>query len=281
MSASVVVTGASGFLGGAVVRALRAETKMKIVPVSRRPLAGGVQVRDYDETPQADILIHLANESDRARAAAGGDPYVKESARIVRSLLAKSYRCVLYASSAALYGDQVARPRRPEEPVFPSDPYGQAKREGERLILETGRGIALRLGNLYGVGMSRANVLSAILSQIHESEDKPLKIGDDSPIRDFLWIEDAAQAFARIAAQAVAKTEGGIYNLGSGVGTSVGALARLALDLAGHSQRRVVASDPSGRPSVLVLDIAATIAAFGWRPETDLKKGLAALIPSF
>ena len=103
--------------------------------------------------------------------------------------------------------------------------------------------------------------------------DGPLTVRDPSPIRDFLWIEDAARGLADMAVG----TGLGIFNLGSGTGVSVGDLARLALDLAGQSDRPVVASQPSQRPSSLSLNISSTASTFGWAPQVPLSHGLAQL----
>jgi UDP-glucose 4-epimerase len=236
-------------------------------------------VRDYTEAPVADVLIHLAADSDRARAQAAKECYVRDTERVLKGLLAKPYKKIIYSSSAVLYGDQAATPHRPDEPVHSFDAYSWAKYEGEKLVLDSGRGIVVRLTNLYGPGMASVNVLSTILNQVKEDGSNPLKLWDDGPVRDFLWIEDAAEALTLMAKQDVAKPKAAaIYNLASGQGVSVGDLARMALAIAGQPSRPVVPTKPSGKPSVLLLDIADTKADFGWSPRTELKDGLAALV---
>lgn len=278
MTLSVAVTGASGFLGSAVTRKLR-EHGLEVFPVARRPMPGGVLVQDYAQTPAADVLIHLAADSDRARVQAAPEQHVREAGRILKALVAKPYTKILYSSSVVLYGDQIAAPRRPEEPVTPRDAYGLAKYEGEQRVLDSGRGTVARLTNLYGRGMSGGNVISTILGQMKEPDDTPLKVWDDAPIRDFLWMEDAADALTLMAMTAVAKNGvRAIYNLASGQGASVREIASLALEIAGRPSRRIVATRPSGRPSILLLDISDTTADFGWSPRTGLRDGLTALL---
>ena len=97
--------------------------------------------------------------------------------------------------------------------------------------------------------------------------------GVNSPVRAFLWIEDAARGLADIAV----RTGLGIFNRGSGTGASVGDLARLALELAGQSDRLVVASQPSQKPSSLSLDISSTASTFRWALQVQRSRGLALL----
>jgi nucleoside-diphosphate-sugar epimerase len=141
------------------------------------------------------------------------------------------------------------------------------------MVLAAG-GAAVRLANLYGPGMAANNVLSDVLQQLGGAG--PVRIRDAAPVRDFLWVGDAAAGLAAVALGEPA----GIYNLGSEHGTSIGELVRLLLEAAEEEGREIVATAPADRPSTLVLDIAATEAAFGWRPQTSLASGLRMLLKS-
>jgi nucleoside-diphosphate-sugar epimerase len=94
------------------------------------------------------------------------------------------------------------------------------------------------------------------------------------PVRDYLWVDDAAAGLVSLAAA----RRGGAFNLGTGVGTSVGELAGKALACAGETGRAVEASDAAGQPSYLVLDIADTTAQAGWSPRVALDDGLRRLM---
>ncbi len=287
MTTTIIITGAAGFLGRAVVEALEHEKStadLAIIPVSRRTIDGCVQVPSYDAVPEGDVLIHLAGESDRARANALGAAYERESARALDVLLRKNYAKVIFASSAVLYGDQKGLLHPVTDPVTANDSYSRAKLEGERMVLGDSQNpipgrLVVRLANLYGQGMASSTVMATILRQAREKPNKPLEIFDDKPVRDFLWIQDAASAIAKMALQyKVAKGNHGLYNLGSGIGVSVGEIARLALALAGHPERPIVATKPSGRFSALMLDITATKADWAWEPKVSLAQGVGRLI---
>ncbi|RME32469.1 MAG: NAD-dependent epimerase/dehydratase family protein, partial [Gammaproteobacteria bacterium] len=144
----VIVTGAGGFLGRHLCRALDAAGH-QVVPLSRRPGPGMVTVEDYRHAPGGDILIHLAQEPDRARFNAGGAEAANTAVAMLESLLQGPWERVVYASSAAVYGDTGARPARVSSVVDAGDDYNRCKLACEARVLDRG-GVAARLANLYG-----------------------------------------------------------------------------------------------------------------------------------
>jgi UDP-glucose 4-epimerase len=257
----IVVTGAGGFLGRAVMAGLKA-LDLPATGVCRRPVDGMIQLNSYLETPGADVVIHLAEEPDRAKVNGDDEAYVHRSADVVRSLCGRSGK-VIYASSGTIYGDDAERPFTPDIPAIETDLYSRSKIENERIVLAA-NGTALRLSNLYGRRMSPNNVFSDILKQIPGGG--ALFVRDDQPVRDFLFVDDAAQAFV-LAARSSCR---GILNVGSGNGTSIGALARLALQSAGEGHREIVATKPSGRASFNVLEVSETRERIGWSCRSSL-----------
>lgn len=266
----VVVTGASGWLGRAVARHLRTRG-VDVVGVSRRAGATDLQVADYACAPAGDVLVHLAQTANRAEANADGDTLAAAARATLAALLANGYARTVFASSGVLYGDRDAAPRRVDDEVHVVDTYTRMKRDSELAVLDRQGGCVARLTNLYGPGGSRATVTGTVLAQIPGSG--ALRVHDDTPVRDFLWLDDAAAA---LAAMALGDARG-VFNVGTGIGTSIGELARLALDIAGEAQRPVVAA-VHGTASRLVLDAADTCRAFDWQPLTPLGTGLHRLL---
>ena len=267
----IVVTGASGFLGRRVVDILF-RSGCNVLPVCRSKRADCHQVADYKDSPKGDVLIHLAENNNRHRVNRAGESYVQTALRTLRMLLDKGYQRVVYASSGVLYGDGSPYPCKPNDGIEINDFYTSLKRESEIAVLACGNNAVARLTNLYGPGMARNNVLSTVLSQIPGSG--PVNVMDYSPIRDFLWIEDAAAGLTSLALS----SECGIYNFGSGEGVSIAQLSQLALHLANQKDRQVEATRPSKNRSSIILDISATTAALGWQPVTSLTDGLRQLM---
>ncbi len=266
----VVVTGASGFLGRAVARKLRAAGN-KVHAVSRSASSDTTQVRDYADSPPADGLIHLAGIANRQQAEEAGVAYENAAAATLASLLGKGYSHVVYASSAALYGDQNESPCGATTPVVAADRYSRIKLDAEREVLRA-QGRVVRLSNVYGPGMPEGTVLHTILGQIPGSG--ALYVQDEGPIRDFIWLDDAASAFELLLVHRPA----GVFNVGSGKGISVRDLARVALEIAGQAQRPVHATASRNRRSHLVVDIEPTCAALRWRPTVSIREGLTRLL---
>lgn len=273
-----VVTGASGFLGRAVVAEL-INRRLSVMRVARSRLQSlacvtDVQVSQYSNfAPEASnpVLIHLAEIRDVAEANRRGEDHVREAMSTLAGLLRHRWCHVVYASSAVVYGDGEGRPRTTDEVVSPQEPYARSKLACERIAVSSG-GAALRLSNVYGPGMARDNVVSDVMKQIPGKGE--LKVRDVAPVRDFLWVADAAAGLVAAAT----KNAGGLFNLGTGKGASIGEVAQRALNLAGESERPVIGINREPRVSHLVLNIEKTAASLGWSPVVDLDRGLATLL---
>ena len=193
------------------------------------------------------------------------------------ALLGKGYRRVVYASSAVLYGDADTRGHLSNDPIRIDDAYSRIKRLSELVVLKLSGGVVVRLANIYGPGMSQNNVMTTILRQIPGTG--PLEVMDTNPVRDFVWVQDAAEGIVALALGHFTNgNEGGLYNMGTGIGTSIGALASMALEIAGQTDRPVKAKCSSERQSSLVLDSSDTTATCGWKPKTSLQQGLSRLL---
>lgn len=268
----VIVTGASGFLGRAVMQNLAASGH-DVLGLSRRNLPGLQQVASCADAPSGDALVHLAEASDRASVNARGQAAEQEAADTIHALLAKNYFRFVYASSAVLYGDAHNWPRRTDEAVNIVDSYTRIKYTCEQAVLGAGGAVA-RLANLYGPGMSPGNVVSTLLAQLEGNG--PITLQDTTPVRDFLWIDDAAEAISSM----VQHNEKGIFNIGTSVGTSIQLLAETALGIAGKSERPIHSLKANTPSSTLSVDISATQKTFGWQPKTSVAEGLKRLIGS-
>lgn len=262
---TIVVTGASGFIGRALLAVL-AERKIPLLAVTRgdtRCLSvPAVQVPDYLATPcpLGATLVHLAEDANIAAANARGQSHVDDVRRTVDELCRKGFRRIVYASSGQVY-----------RTAGSDSPYIAGKRAAEAIVRAAG-GAALRLANVYGPGMPQKTLMADILRQIPGTG--PLRLLSAAPRRDFLWVGDAADGFAAVALG----TASGTYDLGSGVTLSAGEVARLALDAAGEGNRAITAEREGSDDDVVRLAIAPLKADFGWEPRTSLRDGLGQIV---
>jgi UDP-glucose 4-epimerase len=261
----VVVTGASGFLGREIIGKL-VSANIDHVGVSRRQISDFHIVESYRNAPDGDVLIHLAETNDRALANRGGALCERDAAEIIKCL-SKRYKKIIYASSAVLYGDECDSPRSELDAIVPVDIYTNIKRTSEDVVLNGG-GIVARFSNIFGPGMSRATVIMAILEQL--GLEGPLTLHDTSPVRDFLWIEDAADAVLAMILNPLQ----GIYNVGSGRGTSIYELAAIALKASNEKDRQIMSKNSFYKRSILITDIKKLTSSCGWMPKIELSIGM-------
>lgn len=275
--AAIVITGASGFLGRVLSARLR-DRGHSVIAVSRTPFVHAAevifrQVATYSDinSPDGSVLIHLAEPRDINLMETDGERHALDTIRLSEMLLVRHSGPAIYASSVAVYGDMSDRRHKPTEALHPLTTYGRTKLECEQRFLAVG-GTVVRLSNLYGPGMAGNNVVSDILAQIPGTG--PLMVRSADPIRDFLWVEDAADALIRV----VERESKGIFNIASGKSVSVGQLAQTTLRIAGEPGRPIVNLERTHPLSQIYLDVSETTSQIGWTSETTIDQGLSKLL---
>ncbi len=208
--------------------------------------------------------------------------------RLLEGFHAAGARAVVYLGSSTVYQD-AATPLAEDDLDWNQDPpapylgVGWAKRYAEQACKfwrtrgEMGMAV-LRLANPYGpyarFEPGRSNVVAALLRKVEAGAD-PLEVwGGPEVVRDLFHCDDLGTAVAAAAAKA---QDGGhhVYNIGSGRGTTIGALAEAALaadDRAGTAIRY-----DDSRPTTIpyrVLDIAKARRELAWAPRVALPDGL-------
>ena len=235
----VVVTGGAGFIGRHVVAVLLERGFDVTVidnlsampgepPVADRHLrfieADICDVSIEDLLVGADAVIHLAAlvsvpESIRYPEAAYRNNVIA-TREVLRGACAAGVTRLVYASSAAVYGDLRTLPLREEGPCQPTSPYGEHKLQNEidmqACSTASMRCIGLRLFNVYGVGQPPQNPYSGVITRFVDDalHDRRLTLyGDGRQSRDFIYVSDVARCFVAAVEQEIAP---GIYNIGSG-----------------------------------------------------------------
>ena len=174
----------------------------------------------------------------RLRAGAPYDPALDVDLRIARRVSARPGTLQLMLSTRAAYGPAGADPvLREDRPPAPDRPYGASKLATERALgaLLGERLTVLRLSNVFGdeAVPGRRTFVGVALATLRERGAIVLDI-DPGVARDFVPVEAVADAIARV----VAAPRPGVFNVGSGVGTPVGAIARADRRLRRRTDRR-------------------------------------------
>lgn len=259
------LTGASGFLGRAVSREA-AQYGHDIATLTRRPDNQGW----VDPIPKDATCIHLAADNIITQTNDNVDSIAVQSQALVDGLLGSDVRRIVFASSAAVYGDRDERPHSETDPTRPRGDYAKAKVAVERLLALAGGHAWARIANVYGPGMSTKNVFSDCFAQL--DGDGPIKVRDPNAVRDYIHVSDVARGLLALALS----PHIGAMNLGTGVGTSVADLVALLLVVAGRTDR--VAPTVKAAGSSLVLDPGLAHRKIGWRAGISLQNGLRELV---
>ena len=288
----VLVTGGGGFLGSHLVE--RLEAAGDDVFAARR--------QDYDLTQEGDaarlfadaqpeLVFHLAAEVGGIGAnRANPGRYWYANLQMGVNVLEQAR--VQGAAKLVLVGTVCAYPKHTPVPFQEADlwngypeetnaPYGLAKKTllvgaqayREQYGLHT---IYLLPTNLYGprdnFDLETSHVIPALIRKMIESRDEIVLWGDGSPTREYLYVEDCAEALL-LAAQRYDGPEP--VNVGTGVETSIRETAELVAELVGFEGEIVWdPSMPNGQPR-RSLDASRARELFGFEAETSLRDGLA------
>ena len=293
---NALITGAAGFVGRWLSRAL-VERGWDVTGAALEPGADDTirwvagDVRDPAHLAAAldaskpDAIFHLAGVT--FVPAAGNDPGATAEVNVVAAArlmgLVRERRqageldpLVLVTGSAEQYGkhDDADLPLREAAEQRPHTVYAATKVAQEAVALEAWRSdgvrvVGTRSFNHSGPGQASHFLLPALVSRVRRLRGGALRMGNQAPIRDFLHVSDVVAAYIALAEHGVA---GEAYNVASGIGVSVGDLARRVLDRRGLDIP--VESDPAlVRPAdvpLLVGDPGKLQAATGWAPRLTL-----------
>jgi UDP-glucose 4-epimerase len=288
-----LVTGGSGFIGGAIAASLRADNDVRTLDTDPDPPPGvtGIEgdVRDARAVDEAvegvDVVFHQAAivSVDRSidepveshTVNATGTLRVLEAAR-------RHGARVVAASSAAVYGDPEEVPVAETAPLEPTSPYGLNKLALDHYLrlyhdlygLDT---VALRYFNVYGPGQTGgdyAGVIEAFLRAARSGE--PLTVhGDGDQTRDFVHVDDVVRANL-LAAETDAV--GAAYNVGTGESVTVRGLADRIRRAVGSDSPVVHGDARDGDIRHSRADLTRAREGLGYRPTVDLGEGLATLV---
>jgi UDP-glucose 4-epimerase len=304
MATHALVTGGAGFIGAHLVRTLLEHgVRVRVVDDlsvgSARYLEGLAceLVVDHLERPGVaervtdgiDAVVHLAGRAGIPDSVADpiGGFAVNVGATVAlldAARLAGARRFVL-ASTNAVLGEAVP-PMREDALAHPISPYGASKLAGEAYVQAYAASYgmaacAVRFSNAYGGwALHKRSVVAAWVRDALEG--RPLVVnGDGSQTRDFVHATDLAAGVLAVLEAPEARVAGEVFQLGSGVETSVAALAALVGDAVGGDVRVVHAPARAGDVARNVSDVAKAARVLGWTPRIRLADGVSDTVAWF
>jgi UDP-glucose 4-epimerase len=230
---------------------------------------------------QADVRVSVARPTFDAEVNIVGSLNVLEGARIGGT------RKVVFASSGGtIYGEPAASelPVKESHPQQPESPYGVAKRVVTDYLhvyreLHSIEYTSLAMANIYGPRQDphgEAGVVAIFAGLLLDG--KPCTIfGDGDQTRDFVYVDDAVDAFVRAADRG----SGLLCNIGTGTETSVNQLYSAMAEAAGVTQPAVHAPARPGELQRSALDPGRAKLHLGWEPWTDLATGVGEVLRWF
>jgi len=301
----VLVTGGAGFISSNVIRHLLAATDYDVVSLDALTYAGNLEnladVMSHERlafvhgdirnaelvaeiVAEVDVIVNAAAESHVEKSILeGASEFVTTNVEGTQILLdavraAPVERFVLISSSE-VYGTAESDPMDEEHPLNPRSPYAATKAGADRLaysyFVTYGLPIViLRPFNNYGPRQHWEKVLPRFVTSA--LSDEPLTVhGDGHASRDWLYVEDDAEAIVAAIEADLGAVAGEVINVATGVDVSVSDIADLVLDLLGKP--RSLKANVEERLGQVDRHIGSTDKAsrlLGWHAQTSFAEGL-------
>jgi UDP-glucose 4-epimerase len=300
-----LVTGGAGFIGSHVAdlylengyevtvldnfasgRRENVPSRARLVELDLTSAEAAELIRDT----RFDVVSHLGAQIDVRKSVA--NPMYDASINVVGTLnlieavraSGHATRFIFSSTGGALYGDFVTPPNIEDYAKDPESPYGIAKLSAELYLAYYARvhrvdTVALRYANVYGPRQDphgEAGVVAIFCNRILTGQ--PLTVfGDGSQTRDYVFVKDVARANLAAATRdlpAPGRLDVRGFNIGTGIETSVVALAQSLQQSAGSSVPVHFAAARPGEQQRSAVSIDKARKLLGWSPEVELPEGL-------
>ena len=297
-NAKVLVTGGAGFVPShvvdAFVKAGARVTALDNFSAGKRENLGHlknkvkiVEMDIRDETiadliKQQDIVIHMAANADVPVSVKEPDydfqNNVIGSYNVLKACLDSNVQKVVFASSAAVYGEPKYTPMDEDHPLNPCSPYGASKLAIERLGIAYYATYdlpftAIRIFNTYGERQPRY-VMYDLLRKLYNDPTRLEVLGTGEQIRDYSYATDTAQAFL-LAAQSD-QSAGQVYNIAGGNPVSIKDLVVKLIETLNLKDVDVSYTGNSWMGDIITLsaNISKIKNDLGFQPQINIEDGI-------
>ena len=306
---AILVLGGAGYIGSHTVYALAEAGRDVVVadnlvtgfraavhPKARFYKADIRSRADMDalfEKESIDGVIHFAAFSQVGESMRDPLKYYENNVcgttSLLKSMVAHGVDKIVFSSTAATYGEPERVPILETDRTFPTNCYGETKLAMEKEMYWTGvahglRYVALRYFNACGahpngqIGEAHnpeTHLIPLILQVPNGQRQKISVFGDDYPtadgtcIRDYIHVNDLAQAHILALDYLMGGGKSDVFNLGNGVGFSVKEVIDVARKVTGHPIPAEICPRRAGDPAQLVASSDKAKSVLGWKPELD------------
>lgn len=298
MTQGILLIGGTGFVGKSLVARLSSKFP-EIYTIARGDdnLEGFSNVHHYQSgldnsdllkrlLPKCRIVFHLASEttpgSSILRPALEAANNLLPSLRFLECLQEYHHLSLIYVSTGgAIYGDSDKEKVSEDMPLSPLSYYGAGKAALEKFICaysrQTGnKTLILRPSNIYGPGQTYKQGFGIIPTIFHHLLNRKLLQvwGDGLNIRDYLYIDDFVDFCLALLEEPWTSDTKSIYNIGSGIGTTLINLISLIEEITGETIRQKYLPARTVDVRRIVLDNSRICNRFNWQAQIDVNTGL-------
>ncbi len=297
----LLVTGGAGFIGSAFVRQrLRADPEIEVTVLDKLTYAGSEEnLAEVSKDPrlrfvrgdicdaglveklaaEVDAIVNFAAETHVDRSLIDAGSFVQTDVNgtyvlleAVRKLRLQRF---LQVSTDEVYGHVKDGKSRETDALLPRSPYSASKAAAEMLVHAYNKSYRLptlvtRGANTYGPYQFPEKIVPLFIT--NAMQDLPLPVyGSGKAVRDYIYVDDHAEAIARVLWKA---EPGEIYNIGSGLEVSGVEVAETVLNLCNKpSSLRHFVKDRPGHDYRYALE-ASRMRKLGWQPLMNFREGL-------
>ncbi len=299
-----LLTGGAGYIGSHVARDLLASGREVVVlddlstgirervPVDAELVVASVLDTDAVRRALDGVsgVVHLAAKKAVGESVEQPLLYYRENVGGMTSLLQAmddvGTACMVYSSSAAVYGEPAWSPISEDSPLQPLSPYGETKVIGEWMVRDVAVArplswVSLRYFNVAGAGAinlgdpSVNNLIPMVFRALDRGES-PQIFGTDYPtldgscIRDYIHVSDLSAAHVAAADLVEREVVGVALNVGTGVGASVIEVMDAVSEVVGRDVGAVAVGRRAGDPPELVAQVMRAQETLGWSARRSL-----------
>lgn len=281
MTKSILVTGAGGFIGSALVNYLKKKNRAVLGPGSE----------ELDVTDPASVMalpaeeishiVHMAGKTFVPKSWEEPEEFFRTNTFGTLQILefCRQHEIPMTYISAYIYGPPEKNPIQETDRIDPNNPYAKSKYMAEELCEFYARQFGVKVSiirpfNVYGAGQKENFLIPQIIG--HAIKEDCIKVLDLAPMRDYIYLDDLLEAVFLTIEKA---PEYDVFNIGSGISYSVGEVIDMVQDILG-THKRVECKNQVRKNELnnVVADISYAGRVLGWHPAYTLKEGLAAMI---